>query len=482
MSVQSTRRRQSATRVIWGDWQTPLPLAMEVVSTLRDQGLRPALVVEPTCGVGSFLAAARSAWPGAKLAGFEINPAYVEGARVALGDSARIERSDFFSEAWEKHLRASDGSVLILGNPPWVTSSELGSLGAANPPTKANWKGFRGLDALTGRSNFDVSEWMLLRLLAAVEGTEFTLAMLCKAAVARRLLEHCARHHLPVAGELRRFDAMEHFAAAVDAVLLVLRPGPANQGHVEWPVFASVLATEPATCIGVADGVLCSDVAAYHRSRGFGGSSVPEWRSGLKHDCSRVMEFSRGSAGLTNGAGEVVDIEDTYVYPLLKGSDLANGRLAPTRAVLVPQGRLGQETNSIRGSAPKTWSYLAAHREALDARKSSIYAGQPAFAVFGVGEYTFAPWKVGICGLYKRLEFAVVGPSGGRAVVLDDTCYFLPFATEGEARTVAAALASAPAREFLNARIFWDAKRPVTKSVLQTLDLAELNLALKRIF
>jgi hypothetical protein len=359
-----------------------------------------------------------------------------------------------------------------------VTSSELGALGAANLPKKANWKGFRGLDAITGRSNFDVSEWILLRLLAAVEGTDFVIAMLCKAAVARRLLEHCARHRLPVAGELRGFDAMEHFGAAVEAVLLVLRPGSPNQGRPEWPVFPSVLATEPASRIGVADGVLCSDVAAYHRTRGLGGKCAPEWRSGLKHDCSRVVEFSRGSGGLTNGDGDVVDIEDTYIFPLLKGSDLANGRLVPTRAVLVPQRRLGEETGSIRQSAPRTWAYLTAHRAALDGRKSSIYAGQPPFAVFGVGEYTFAPWKVGICGLYKRLEFAVVGPSEGRAVVMDDTCYFLPFATEVEARLAAEALASAPAREFLTARIFWTAKRPVNKDVLQSLDLGKLLDAL----
>lgn len=91
-----------------------------------------------------------------------------------------------------------------------------------------------------------------------------------------------------------------------------------------------------------------------------------------------------------------------------------------------------------------------------------------------MGDYTFAPWKVGICGLYKRLEFAVVGPLEGRAVVLDDTCYFLPFATEADARASADALSSAPAREFLNARIFWDAKRPVNKDVLQSLDLPNL--------
>jgi trans-aconitate methyltransferase len=97
--------------VEFGDWQTPLPLASEVVTALREQGLKPTLVVEPTCGVGSFLAAARTAWPGAQIFGFEINAAYVEQARAALGDGAHVELSDFFTTAWEKRLGTPSGPV-----------------------------------------------------------------------------------------------------------------------------------------------------------------------------------------------------------------------------------------------------------------------------------------------------------------------------------------------------------------------------------
>ena len=80
-------------------------------------------------------------------------------------------------------------------------------------------------------------------------------------------------------------------------------------------------------------------------------------------------------------------------------------------------------------------------------------------------------------GLYKRSTFTLVGPHEGRAVVLDDTCYFLAFDDERSARLAAAALRSDAARDFLGARIFWDAKRPITKSILQTLDLNALRAA-----
>ncbi|MBF5066102.1 SAM-dependent methyltransferase, partial [Salmonella enterica subsp. enterica serovar Istanbul] len=63
---------------------------------------------------------------------------------------------------------------------------------------KENGRGLRGLDARTGASNFDVSEWMVVRLLESLAGHDATLAMLCKAAVARRVVETVAARELDV--------------------------------------------------------------------------------------------------------------------------------------------------------------------------------------------------------------------------------------------------------------------------------------------
>ena len=217
---------------------------------------------------------------------------------------------------------------------------------------------------------------------------------------------------------------------------------------------------------------------AFARTRHLAGICEPQWRSGLKHDCARVMELARGATGgWINGLGEAVDVEEEAVHPLLKSSDVANDRGAPTRAVIVPQRALGEDTAALRRRAPRAFRYLSRHRALLDARKSSIYERQPPFAIFGVGPYTFAPWKVAISGLYKRSSFVLVGPHEGRPVVLDDTCYFLAFGDERTARRAANALSTGLAREFFAARIFWDAKRPITKAILQTLDLGALERA-----
>jgi hypothetical protein len=171
--------------------------------------------------------------------------------------------------------------------------------------------------------------------------------------------------------------------------------------------------------------------------------------------------------------GEVVDLEADRVFPWLKSSDLA-ARLPPRRAIVIPQRTLTEDPAVLRLQAPKTWKYLLDHAHLLDKRRSSIYRNRPRFSIFGVGTYSFAPWKVAIAGLYKKLDFVPVSPWNARPVLLDDTCYFFPCWSAEECRLLHDLLTSPPALEFLSALIFWDAKRPVTAQLLNLLDLVAL--------
>lgn len=473
---------RTPARVEFGDWQTPAELAERVLArVLGTMTSRPRTVIEPTCGVGAFLVAASQQLPDAELAGYEINQQYADlAASKICGAGGRVRRADFFEVDWERELAGRRAPILVIGNPPWVTSSELGAMGAANLPSKQNFKRLSGLDALTGKSNFDVSEWMILRLLAALSGRDATVAVLCKSAVARRVVEFSSRQRWPVLpGGVWRIDAGRHFEASVDAVLFLCRLSPdAPSAPASWPIHASLDDAEPEGAFGVEGGTLVADLAAYASTKALAGRSDPEWRSGIKHDCARVMELERRGSEWINGDGEVVDVEPEYCHPLFKSSDVANGRLGSTRSVIVTQRQLGESTAVLRERAPKLWAYLERHREFLDGRKSSIYRGQPPFAIFGVGDYSFAPWKVAISGLYKRLRFCVIGPERQMPAMVDDTCYFLPFSNEAEARVAARALESEPARLFFQGRIFWDAKRPINKAILQELDLSRLLRAL----
>jgi hypothetical protein len=478
-------------RIEFGDFQTPPSLASRVVELLISRGLAPRTIVEPTCGLGSFVEAALTGFRKASVMAYDVNPDYVRKTAALTGLSSSVARltcqvANFFVQDWTATLASVPEPILIIGNPPWITASGLGSLRSTNLPEKSNFQNRRGLDALMGKSNFDVAEWMLLRLLGAALSRDATVAMLVKTSVARRVLSHLWRTGASVeAATIFRFDAAAHFGVSADACLFCCRLG--SRSSFECTVADLDRPDVERGRVGWRDGALVSDLLAYDRHRTLlvsgSASSTVRWRSGVKHDCSAIMELRRTTTrGFVNGHGQHCDLEPEYVYPLLKGTDLAHCRVEEVRRwLLITQGTPGEDTSTIAGHAPNTWAYLCAHGEQLDTRRSSIYRNRPRFSVFGVGPYTFAPWKVAISALHKRLVFHTVGPVEGRPVVFDDTCYHLSCDCEAEARLLASILNDECSQELLGALVFWDAKRPITTEILQRLDLrrvaARLGLA-----
>lgn len=220
---------------------------------------------------------------------------------------------------------------------------------------------------------------------------------------------------------------------------------------------------------------MIQDIASFETlSQFYALNSETKWRSGIKHDCSNVMEFRKTDNAFVNGIGEVVELEETYLFPLLKGSDVAQGRTEATKYVLVTQRFIGEPTEYIKEFAPKTWQYLESHASYLDNRKSKIYQNNPKFSIFGVGKYTFTSWKIAICGLYKKLEFRLIGTIVDKPTVFDDTVYFLSFEDERVARKTFMLLTSASAINFYSSLIFWDEKRPIKSSILNSLNLTAL--------
>jgi hypothetical protein len=468
---------KSTAKVEFGDFQTPLSLARDVCALLATLGIAPEAVIEPTCGAGAFLLAAAETFPHARIKGFEINAEHLATARASL-DSARhsrveLSQQDFFLHDWDAESRLP-GHVLVLGNPPWVTSAAVAAVTGTNLPAKQNIYGLRGLAAKTGKANFDIAEWMLVRLFQALRGRVATVAVLCKSATAQKVLRHAWRSDLRVtAASLYSIDAGMHFDAAVEACLLVAQLG--ESGPAEAKVFLDLKATTPTHRFGVAGKGLVSNLDIYERLRHFEGLCPYQWRSGVKHDCAPVLELQPCADGhFANQLDEEVSVESAVLYPLLKGTELARRGARATRRVLLPQVRLGEDTANLAKSAPRAWDYLNRHLPRFAARKSSIYAKGSAFAIFGIGDYTFAEWKVAVSALHRPARFIVVGPWENRPVVFDDTCYYLPFSHEAEARVVAEILNSRPCQSFLEALIFPGSKRAVTVELLQRLNLSTL--------
>src|SRR3989338_2717472 len=118
-----------------GDFQTNISLARRICKVLKGLNVNPDLIIEPTCGEGNFINASLENFPSAKkIVGIELQKHYVNQAKE-------------------------------------------------NFPKKSNFKRYNGLDAITGKANFDISEYILLHLLREFKDVKGTLAFLCKTQV-----------------------------------------------------------------------------------------------------------------------------------------------------------------------------------------------------------------------------------------------------------------------------------------------------------
>jgi hypothetical protein len=437
-----------------GDFQTPPALAAEMLAALHARGVRPACVIEPTCGRGAFLRAAAQTYDGAQqIIGVEWQAERYgpELAQIAASDR-RI--TTHFADAYALDfaaLAAGAGEVLVVGNPPWVTTAALGKLAAGAPqPRRSRDHGLRGLDARTGAANFDVAEFLALKLITDLQRRRFVLALLVKESVARKVVASALRRGMPLrAAEIVRIDARRWFGVAVDACCLIVHGG--DDG-----------AAPPKIAVRDAfEGAVVAWLAAGHDDD---RAAVPAWRQGIKHDAASVFELRRAGTHWYNAAGERVDIEPEYVFPLWKARALHAGE-APADGLIVPQRRLGAPTGALAESAPKLHAYLSRHARRLAARKSSIYRNAPPYAIFGVGPYTFAPWKVAVAGFYAEPRFRVIGPLEERPVVFGDTAYFVPFADEAPARAFAARCTDPATAAAISTQVV-RGKRPITKRLL----------------
>ena len=465
------------TKIEYGDFQTPLELANCVCQKLRALSVSPDTIIEPTCGVGAFIEASAHHFPNTKkIIGIEVNETYldqIQKRKSAFPNNERItlQQGNFFDFKWKDLLKEIDDSILVIGNFPWVTNSQQGMIGGANLPEKLNFQNHNGFDAMTGKSNFDISEWMLIQVGNWLQNRNGYLAMLCKTAVARKFLHYLNANHMGLSSSaVYGIDAKKYFGASVDACLLFCEFDGVSHNY-DYDVYESLEAKKPQR-VGHRNGITIRDLDTFEKFSNLYGNSELKWRSGIKHDCSEVMELKKQDGFLVNGLGEKVDIEPAYVYPLLKGSDIANNRISSTnRCVIVTQKTVGEPTNIIKHLAPKTWKYLEKHAKPLDNRKSRIYRDNPRFSIFGVGSYTFSPYKIAICGLYKNLDFRLVGELNDKPVIFDDTAYFLSFDTEDQARKVLYTLLSQNVQDFFSSMIFWDEKRPIKTSILNRLNL-----------
>ena len=474
-------------RAEYGDFQTNKELAKKVTIFLSNKSINPKIVIEPTCGKGNFIVASLSAFSTIEYVfGIEIYKPYIWETKFNIIEfylsnpkenkpKITITHCDVFDYDFKIIAKQfTEAELLIIGNPPWVTNSKLGSLNSSNLPKKSNFKNHSGLDAMTGKGNFDIAEFITVKMLDIFQNIKGNLLLLVKNSVIKNIVLEQKKNKYSIRTiEKYCIDSKKEFNVSVEASLFYakLKSNP-DFYCTEYNFYTN---TTPILQFGWLNDKFVSNIDIYSHTKNIDGECPFIWRQGLKHDCSSIMEFDKVNGHYVNGLNENIKLEDGLVYGILKSSDLKNSLINTTRKfTIVTQKRVGQETKYIRNEFPKTYQYLLDHQDYFDARKSSIYNNKPSFSIFGIGDYSFKPYKVAISGLYKTFYFTLILPQNEKPVMLDDTCYLIGFDKIEFAVYALILLNSKVTKQFLQSVTFADAKRTFTKDVLMRIDLLEL--------
>ncbi|MDZ7936555.1 MAG: hypothetical protein U5M51_16660 [Emticicia sp.] len=478
-------------RAEYGDFQTNKDLANKVTLHLVSKNISPKIIVEPTCGKGNFIVSSLKNFNKiTHIFGVEIYKPYVWETKFniinfflnnpkANKPIIEITHCDVFDFDFKQIAkRFSENEILIIGNPPWVTNSKLGSLNSLNLPKKSNFKNHSGLDAMTGKGNFDIAEYITLTMINTFQEMKGNLLLLVKNSVIKNIVFDQKKNNYSISNiEKYCIDSKKEFNVSVEASLFYCKLN--SNSELNCKEFNFYKNTEGVS-FGWLDEKFVSNIETYSHTKEIDGECQFVWRQGLKHDCSSVMELEKAGGDplnghFVNGLNEEVKLEDGLVYGILKSSDLKNTVINQTRKyTIVTQKKVGQETKFIKDDYPKTYQYLTEHQANFDARKSSIYNNKPAFSIFGIGDYSFKPYKVAISGLYKTFHFTLILPQNEKPVMLDDTCYLLGFDKIEFAVYALILLNSDTTMQFLQSVTFADAKRTFTKDVLMRIDILEL--------
>ncbi|HBK71040.1 MAG TPA: hypothetical protein DDZ39_05175 [Flavobacteriaceae bacterium] len=488
-SISETERAE------YGDFQTNRNLSDATCNLLKQQLISPKIIIEPTCGKGNFIISSLKTFKSiTHIYGIEIYKPYIWETKFAVLDFflnnteycipkikiIHYNIFDFdFNYIAKKH---QNDEFLIIGNPPWVTNSKLSVLNSNNFPKKSNFKKHKGLDAITGKGNFDIAEYISLNIFEIFSNLKGTFSFLIKNSVAKNILKEQKRKHYKISN-IKQFniDAKKEFNVSVNASLFTCTLGNKSDFSLSEHDFYT---SKHIRNYGWVNDKFVFDIKQYQNTKSYEGKFSYEWRQGIKHDLSKIMELERVNGHFINNKQEIVKIENELVFGLLKSSDLKGKKVNKTRKfTIITQKKIGQETKYIRTQYPKTYKYLLNNVVLFNNRKSSIYKGKPLFSIFGIGDYSFKPYKVAISGMYKTTTFSIVLPNNKKPIMLDDTCYLIGFDSLIEAEITQFLLNKEKTQAFIRSIAFTDAKRMITKELLMRIDLNEIinNTAYKEL-
>lgn len=110
----------------FGDYQTPTEFC-DIVNNIISSQYEPKFVFEPTFGLGHFIDSSIKKFKNVKtFYGNEINEEYYNIYKNKKNKNVKLFNENIFTFNHNKIKRIiKDEPMLIIGNPPWVTNSQL---------------------------------------------------------------------------------------------------------------------------------------------------------------------------------------------------------------------------------------------------------------------------------------------------------------------------------------------------------------------
>jgi SAM-dependent methyltransferase len=517
-------------RLALGEYYTPRGVAEVAVAELAVDDARTETVLDPGCGSGVFLAACIDAKRRAvsgdlppdalvdaitdTVYGIDLNPVAVKAAKLtylrsllpllAESDLDRLAVPVFLTDALgltrDDDIRF-EGAPLdvtvdhLVGNPPWITWGDLpASVRAAWRDRYVDRLGLSahsGVETQLGHANDDVSVpfvWACVhRYLAEGGDASVVLKRGLTKGPAGRLFRTRRVGDRPVAvSHVHDFNRLRPFGDGVDVASAVytLRADVEGDFPIEttsWtaadvaPSYATAgamretLDAEGTGLVPVrADDPASPWIRRDAEARAL-GTCPHRIRHGVKDDAKAVYSLDRDRL-------DELELEPDHVYPYLRSKHVVKYGLFGHDLHLVPLRRAHQDNETeLRRECPATYAYLASNRETLADRSSTWLEKGPFYNVFGLGEYTWADYKVVWCRLGFKPHFAVVSTLedtdlGEQPVVPGDHCMFVPTDDRREAHFLCGLLNSAPYQACLR-DVAGQGKASLTKAVVSELAL-----------
>lgn len=517
-------------RLALGEYYTPKGVAQLAFADLEVADIESETFLDPGCGSGVFLSVAieekcrRLSDEQAADAvistitdtvyGIDLNPVAVKSSKLSyvlsllpilerantetveipvfLTDALRLTRDDTIRFEGDEFSPLVDH---LLGNPPWIT------WGTLTDEIKDQWRAkyvdeldlfpHRGVESRLGHGNDDISVpyvWVCIHQYLANGGdASFVLKRDIMKGPAGKLLRTLRVNDRPLSMQhIHDFNTLRVFGDEVraGAAIYTLRaderheyPIPTTswtrgEGTADFSTRKSIrdtLTAEETEIVPVEEDEPRSSWIRHDAERGAFGECEHTIRHGIKGDAKDVFGIDRE---------RLAEIEPDFVYPYVKSKHVVKYGLFGYDLHLVPLRKANEDNEAeLANNYPETYDYLDRHREQLEDRSSSWLKQGTFYNVFGLGDYTWATYKVVWCRLGFKPHFAVVSTVtdddlGQKTVVPGDHFMFIATENEYEAHFLCALLNSSVYQRSLR-DIASGGKSTLSKSVVSRLELPE---------